>query len=523
MKKLVSLLLCLLMCTSLLGPAALAKEVEIVYDGTPFAPITSEPVTLTVLSSASGSKQSDYETMKWFHLALENTNVTLEVELVDFSSYDEVMSTRLAAGIDLPDIIWVSTKDPDGTYSNAGLFKPLNEYDAKYGINSKKIFERYNTLRGSCTSADGTQYYMPYYQLATEHAVNFSYNVKLFEDYQIPVPTTTDELYETLKALKAVGDWNGNGKADEVPLYFRRPDGAEFKQMASFWGLDLVSGYKANEEGIVKCGFVQPEYKEYLLFCRKLIEEGLLNEDYSTGSWDQCFARWTNNSVGMQFDWTSNISELELAMCPDYNFRTDDPVIAVLPPLTGPYGDDCYMGRDPAGKVFAITSSCEYPEVAYCVMDYLLNDEVVDMTWLGVEGVDYTKDAEGTLTFTDEYYTNKDNYRDRNGYNAEMLPGGQSLYGYGLAANNAKSVAQWLKNAEKTVLPLGFTYLEEEYNDIMSTYQVDLNTYIDESLAAFVLGIRDIESEWDSYVEDCYNLGLEQMEKVYQARYDKTK
>ena len=519
MKRLISLCLTAILCLSLMVSAG-AEGSGIVYEGKPFAPITSEPVTLSVLTYASGTNKIDYDAMTWFHEALKETNITLNMELSISGMYNELMSTRLAAGVDLPDIIRVS--DNDGTYANSGLFIPLNDLTEKYGFNYKKKSEQYPAGKGSLVMYDGTQYYMPFYFLASEHCRNLCYNVKLFEENGLAVPTTTDELYETLKAIKALGDWNGNGQDDEIPLQMYNSNLVNI--MGAFWGLDIVnSGFSPNEEGIVECDYVKDEYKDFLLYVRKLIEEGLMNEDFSSSTWDLENALWTNNCIAVDGAWVSNIGRFEAELDPSYNYLTDDPVIRVLPPLEGPFGDKKYMGRPPVGPTFAITRDCTNPEAAYCLLDYMLNDEVNDMTWMGIEGIDYTKDEEGNISFTDVYLANENDYRFTNGYNSEMLTGSQSLFGYGLATNNPQNVAQWAENAEYTELPISFAYLPDEYNEILNTYSADFTTYVSESYTAFLLGTRDIESEWDSYVAACNGLGLEELTKVYQARYDASK
>lgn len=521
MKRILVLALSMVLCLGPFIPTAAAQSVEIVYDGSAFAPITAEPVTISVLTVCDGTGLVDWDSMGWFHKALENTNINLEVELVDSAVYSEVMATRLAAGVDLPDIIRVSGRDADGTYVNAGLFQPLNEYAEKYAHNLSAVYERYATLEAAYTNYDGNQYFMPYFYLATEHARDMEYNVKLFEDNGLAVPTTTDELYETLKAIKALGDWNGNGKEDEIPLFVLYPD--VLKQLGSFWGLDLSTGYMPNADGVVESCYVKPEYKEFLRFANMLVQEGLMNTDFVSSTWDQELALWSNNCIAMHVQWIGNTHYFEKCLDPNYDFLRDEPLVRIMEPLEGPYGDKFYVGRDPAGLWFGVTRDCENPDVAFCVLDYFLHPDVVEMTWLGMEGVDYTKDEHGTIAFTDVYLQNEDNYRQVNGYNAEMFSGGQSLYGYGLAVNNPQNVAQWEINAEMTILPIGFAYLEPEYNDILQSYQADLVTYLNESMTAFILGTRDIESEWDRYVNACYGLGLEEMTTVYQARYDRAR
>lgn len=523
MKRLTSLLLALVLCMSFAAFTANAEGYEIVYDGTAFAPIVTEPVTITLFSVNGASVLGDYSTMKWFHKALENTNINLVTEIIpDGGMFAEVYNTRMAAGVDLADITAVRGGDQDGTFANAGLFLPLNAYAEKYGFNQAKLLEKYPAAKGSMYHADGTQYFMPYTLLATEHARQLGLNVRVFEEYGIEVPTTTEELVDTLRALKDAGDWNGNGQADEWPLYIR--DMGLLKAMASFWGLDLTNtGFSPDEDGIVSCDWISEEYKDFAIYVKGLLDEGLLNADVNTSGWDIINGQWTLDTIGMTLDWVSNFSRFELDLDPDYNVFTDERRVAVMAALEGPFGDVMYNGRPPVGNVFAITRDCKNPEVAYCLMDYMLNQEVIDMLWVGIEGQDYTKDEAGNYVFSETYIANADNYRFLQGYNADFLPGGQSLYGYGLATNHPDNVAQWAVNNEVTVLPISFAFLDESYNEIINTYSADFNTYVSEAFAAFIYGNRDIEAEWDTYVEECMALGLEKLTEVYQARYDASK
>ena len=116
MKKWICLALCLLMVSG----CALA------YDGT--APIGEEPITISVLTTNGASLLTDFANMTWWQEALKRANVVLEVEMIDPSSYADVIKPRLAAGIDLPDLVYVGSKDEDMAYVSSGLFLDLTEY-----------------------------------------------------------------------------------------------------------------------------------------------------------------------------------------------------------------------------------------------------------------------------------------------------------------------------------------------------------------------------------------------------------
>lgn len=64
------------------------------------------------------------------------------------------------------------------------------------------------------------------------------------------------------------------------------------------------------------------------------------------------------------------------------------------------------------------------------------------------------------------------------------------------------------------------TYTEEEtiiYNEI----RPDLYTYVDEMQAAFITGIKDIDEEWDAYLEQLEILRLSEFESIVQSAYDR--
>ena len=149
MKKIV----CLLLMCLLVVPSALA------YDGT--APVTEETKTISILTTNSGSLQYNFSEMTWWQQVLKNANIELDMEILDNSAYNDAVKPRLAAGVDLPDIVRLPGADTDMSYANSGLFLDLAEYYETLGFNIKHHFEKYPTLKGSLTTPAGGMYYVP--------------------------------------------------------------------------------------------------------------------------------------------------------------------------------------------------------------------------------------------------------------------------------------------------------------------------------------------------------------------------
>ena len=73
--------------------------------------------------------------------------------------------------------------------------------------------------------------------------------------------------------------------------------------------------------------------------------------------------------------------------------------------------------------------------------------------------------------------------------------------------------------AEGTFVPtLAFT--EDELNQI-SEIRATLTTYVQECKVRFITRDMDIDTEWDSYVEELQRVGVEQFVEVCQQAYDR--
>ena len=70
-----------------------------------------------------------------------------------------------------------------------------------------------------------------------------------------------------------------------------------------------------------------------------------------------------------------------------------------------------------------------------------------------------------------------------------------------------------------TVMPTN-TYTRDE-QDLLDMSKSDVNSYYGEMRAKFVTGEADIETEWDTYVDNMYGLGLQDWIDAMQSYYDR--
>ena len=85
---------------------------------------------------------------------------------------------------------------------------------------------------------------------------------------------------------------------------------------------------------------------------------------------------------------------------------------------------------------------------------------------------------------------------------------------------NAKSYEYYFDKHPEKVLPL-LHYTEDEAGQIQEALS-NIPTYVNQTMAEFITGARDIETGWDSYMSELKGMGLDEWQKSAQAAYDRS-
>ncbi|MEA4823964.1 MAG: extracellular solute-binding protein [Clostridiaceae bacterium] len=492
--------------TSAVNVAAVSLEnTEIVYNGS--SPVFKDLTTISWLCTNGSSLTFDWEKMDWCQEICRRANVELDMELLDSSVYEDVVKPRLAAGVDLPDVVGVPGKDQDMSYIDSGIFAELTDYYGKEAYNLNWRFETNPTLKSQLTTPDGRIYYVPVINMSTDYCPAVLINFDWMDQLGKTVPTTTEELYDLLAAMKGV-DFNGNGEKDEWPLFLR----ANMEvYMGGMWGLDLSLGYLKNDDGSVETSYTTDEYYDYLTYMNRLYTEGLLHNEWSTSTYDIQNKLFSNNVVGAGCHYTNNCQAYCYLINPDWNADTDRLIIGAVEPMTGPYGDKFYLGLDPLAGLFAITRDCVNPEAVFCFLDYLYSEEANKLLYYGIEGVDYT--VENGKLVIDTVRRETDNYAAVAGNNM----GGFPRILLGEHRDNAYVAEIGERNAAIKPyyrIPIGSMFATPDQLDTMQAYATDLSTYWTEMRVAFITGSNPL-SGFDDYVQTLESMHIDDMAAVY--------
>ncbi|NLD87843.1 MAG: extracellular solute-binding protein [Clostridiales bacterium] len=492
-----------------------------IYDGD--SPIASEPVTVTMICGAGGSavNYDNIEDMLWIQAIIDKSGLDMEVECLDSSSYGDNIRPRLAAAEDLPDIIQVPGLDTDLTYANSGIFYDLTDFFDEYAYNLKWRFETNPTVKGQATTPDGKMFYIPGINMSVDYCPAILYNQFWLQKIGMDAPTTTDELYEVLKAMKGV-DFNGNGKDDEVPLFAQT---GYLQCFGSSWGLDIQRGYWENEDGIVEPSYISERYLDYLQYFNKIYTEGLMVPDFASISADMNNEMATNDQFGFimhYLNFCHSFSQKYYAG-KGQDWDTSYGELAWVPleaPPKGPFGHQLYNGNDPVFGFWAISAKSEVPEYAFAFCDYLYSEEANNFMYYGIyENGDYEiKDGK---IYPDLAKRSKDDYSTRMGNNFGGFPRillaahRDVSYNYTIGEYN-----EILNDYYRLPVPAAFALPKEV--DTVSAYAADLSTYWGENYVAFITGTRPL-SEFDDYCETLKSMHYEDMVAVKQAALDRVK
>lgn len=436
---------------------------------------------------------------------------------------------------DLTDIIYYNWADYSGGPEKAILddvIIPLNDYVDQYAPNLKAFFEANPEAKRQAMTDDGTIYMFPFIRgvcLDEETmGLNFTqgpiYRLDWAQKLGIDPPQTVEDWYHMLCAFRD-NDMNGNGDpTDEIPFSGIWTSTAQYSINYFCAAFGVLDGFYL-EDGKVNHAILSPKYKEYLDTMRKWYAEGLIDPDYLAIDSNTFQAKVTSGLVG---SWMGS----ETAHYVNYALVMKETLPqAQIKALAWPEtGDGNRYTAQPSvnaicnGKGFAISSSCKDIEAAMKYLDYIYSPEGIRLMNYGIEGVHYVLDEEGNVTWTEEMQAEI----DAKGFRSAIIPvafGGRSGYIYQdtqlviMAKTDPEqmvAVETWGQAGADLIVPTLTPTMEESsaFANIMS----EVDTYLDEMVGKYIMGLID-ETEYDTIVENCRKMGIEQAVEIENAAY----
>lgn len=539
MKKLLSLLLVLAMLLPVMAVADekatdLAEAVSSISLPTPDLPLTTDPVTLTVMFQKASVNQTDFENMFQVKAIEQLTGITLDIEVIESAVWAEKLPLAIM-GEEYGKIFLdgISFVDAD-SFGQSGYLLPLEDLLEEYAPNAMKIFDTIPYARKNATATDGHIYLMPAYNGTPRDmlAVIFQeINGQWLKTLELDVPTTLDGFYEMLNAFK-VGDPNGNGINDEIPWSFVWNNGNYNMVLGAF-------GYTGGRHDVIDGEYIyvpsQENYRHYVEFMHKLYAEGLLDA-----------AVFTQTSE----EYTAKMQQMLVGFMPGSHYGTiglENYLKTVnLCPLTSEYNDvPMHPGNLPDVPTYglAITNKATQEEaiLAIKLLDFLYSEEGTFLTKCGPEygawgdeidgGYVKTVNEDGSYSYelvfdTEKYNNSYARFRQMNGLWA--LPFFYSsaheacIVGSDPGNNHitTKAYDSGMIHARRLGFHNMVTYTEDESSDLANS--VLLDEYVDRRVAAWVKGEEELnDATWTDYLTNLNAIGVNDFSIIRQDAYDR--
>lgn len=490
-------------------------------------PIVNDKVELEIMIGSS-PLITNFEENHMTKKMEEWTNIHIKWNVV--SDMGETKPLLLASN-DLPEVFANAGITPEEqiTYGDKGVFvdmAPLIESDGYY---IKDMLEYDESVVSNITTPSGKIVSLPSYSM-TYHmtaANKLWVNRDWMETLNLELPTTIDEFYNVLKAMKD-GDPNGNGQTDEIPL--SGVDVVSWNSaipfvMSAFIVTDNQAGryFVQPYDGTVDVVFNKPEWREGLKFLNKLYTEGLLDLEAFTQDSDLRKQKTENNQIGFN----AGNAPSSFAVSDSEAFQRYD----AIPPLKNTEGKQvtAYTATPiNVNGAFTITSACKNPVAAFKWADLLYNEELNMDNIFGDEGVHWRYAQEGEIGINGEpaiyallpqYSSEGENaswsqvihsFRSAEWRLGEVASSEENYYlRAGMETRLYDATTLYEPHYDEDIVPVSIYIAEDrakDYADIKTT----IYEYMYECTARFITGDMDInsDSQWDSYVNELENMGL---------------
>ncbi|GAA4829833.1 extracellular solute-binding protein [Paenibacillus vulneris] len=372
-----------------------------------------EPVTLKVeifdrgnAPAGAGPVDNNFWT-QWIQKNFGDPN-NIKLQFIPVPRNQEVdkLNVLMSTG-DAPDLVFTYDMNTIYNYVKGGGLTELGKLIDENGPNLKKFLGQ-EVLNYGIFS--GKQYTIP-----AKRPLQFTQSSYIRKDWLdklgLPVPKTTEEFYQTMKAFKEKDPGQTGGKV--IPYDFSASNGTNITTPGV-----LISSFvkKLSEEDFYAMPeLLKPGYKDGVQFLNKMNQEGLINPDFALDKDGKSFERDVANGYVGAF---TALAAHQNLMGPGNVFDTLKKNVpgaeyVAMDPFTNEEGKHPKVIYDPIGMHIMIPKSSKHAVEAIKYLDWMSKPDVLFTLQNGIEGQHYTlENGFPKAITTDEakktYYNNTD-------------------------------------------------------------------------------------------------------------------
>ncbi len=488
----------------------------------------------------------DFATNDFTKFMEEKTGIKMEFVTGGRDDWSDKLNMILQSD-DYPDIILGVSPDIAKYGVKEGIIIPLDDYINEENVpNYLRVMKDYDM--DITRETDGKIYSLA----EVNDCYHCSYGRKMWvnkhylDEMGVDVPTTTDEFLDVCKKFLeykpdgiavagAEQGWFSRMQDWLMGAYTYIPSKSAAFTVRDFAALNMDTNKIENVA-------ITDEYKEGLKFIKQLYDIGAIYEGDFTQTGEQMKTLVNQPDEPVLFFTDGTISD---CIDSDSNNELYRHYVAMAP-IKGPDGTQTVWRERNSGLSsggVCITDNCKDPAAALRWADFFYSETGDLSSQFGPdEGKDWTLNPEGKIGMDGNpalyevlnLYTAETQNHDWQDVGIRVAPRafrmGQAM-DEDIDPYSSGGLEKLLFDATKELYePYGdntnLTNIEvlkvtDEESTDMSTTAVEVSKLIDENAVAFMTGKKDIDSEWDNYLDALEKAGLSELMKTYQTAYDR--
>lgn len=305
---------------------------------------------------------------EYYTILQEMTNTKLDIIWVPDDDYNTRFDLVMASG-DLPEVITI------GDYTRATLLQGIQNGAFWDLTDILGDMSEYPNLRDGMTPGswkyvnyDGRIMGIPRSRSMIDNGIIYRHD--WLEELNLPIPTTVDEFYETMKRI---------AQEKNVIALLNDP-----LSSSSLWaGFGIIDPTYDEDGGLIR-DFLTPQFSDLVRWYRNAYADGMMAIEYSALTNTDKFDLLTSGraasfdySMYRKFTWTKDIQN-----------HTPEGRLEVLPPLMGPAGYAAQLDIGTRGAKY-ISSKVPEEKVRKILryFDTTASEEVTHLAYYGKEGI----------------------------------------------------------------------------------------------------------------------------------------
>ncbi|PNG18111.1 ABC transporter substrate-binding protein [Streptomyces cahuitamycinicus] len=487
----------------------------------------AKPLSFSVLHNNNPVYPMKDGWLFWKELS-KRTGVTLKPIDVPLADYEKKRSVLIGAG-DAPFLIPKTYHPSEVAFVSSGAVLPVSDYvklmpNFRDKVRKWKLEPELDSIRQS----DGRYYLLPGLHEKVKSGYSLSFRTDVLDKHGLALPTTWDEVYDVLKALKE--EYPGKYPfSDRWSTNTPFPCGALFLYLGQAfgvragWGYDNIS-FDDKAQQFVFTG-AQDGYRQMVEYLRKLVAEKLMDPESFSQTDDQALQKLlAEKSYAM--------SANPQVLVQDYRYNLEKQVkgakIEMVPVPLGPAGP-VVLGGSRLENGVMISSKALKSDSFVAMMQFVdwlwYSDEGQRLARWGVEGVTYTRSGSryelksGISLMGSDPDAPKDMQKDYGFYNGVFAYGGSWELVSSMFSPDEKKFQATM--AQRRQLPVAPAHPLQSFEQEQATlWDTPLKDTVIQNTLQFVLGKRPL-SQWDAYLAELKSKNMQQLVDLHNKAYER--